>query len=157
MRNLAIWAIALMVMVASLMWMHPPAVVGQSEETVRVVKEIIPADPTLDSEVTIRLTLTGTNTPCDPQIITNAPLDIALVMDHSGSMESFIDRWLGSTKLDYAKQAAIALIDELNAAADRVAVVKFTWTAELVHPLSSRYEDVRRAISPMAKAIEVRQ
>jgi len=71
------------------------------------------------------------------------PLDVILIIDHSGSMR--FPLWGG--KLTYAKLAASALIDELAVDKDRVGVVQFGTAAELVHPISFRYADVNRAIA----------
>ena len=141
------------------MTLSPLLVAGQAGEAIRVAKQVVPINPDLDGEVTVSLTLSGSNAMCDPELITDVPLDVALVIDHSGSMENILDDivclFLGcKSKLQNAKEAAIALVDELNSAVDRVAVVQFTSSAKLVHPLSSQYDSVKRAINSISSTSE---
>jgi len=142
-----------------IMTLSPLLVAGQAGEAIKVAKQIIPIDPNLDGEVTVSLTLSGSNAMCDPELITDMPLDVVLVIDHSGSMENIIDDivclFLGcKSKLENARGAAIALVDELNPTADRVAVVQFSSTAELMQPLTSNYDSVNRIINSISKTWE---
>lgn len=147
--------ILIVIVLARFLGLSSYSVIGQTGEAVTVYKEVAPTDPALDGEVMVGLTLTGSNVTCNAQLITDAPLDVILVIDHSGSMENILD-WLFVSKstLEHAKEAAVAFVDELDQTRDRVAVVQFTDTAELVHPLSSRHEDIKQAIDSIASTAE---
>jgi hypothetical protein len=130
----------------------PPAPVrGQSGEAVSLAKQVEPTNPNLGDEVEVSLFLTGSNALCSPEVVTGAPLDVALVIDHSGSMENILESVLGArSKLWNAKEAAKALIDQLNPKTDRVGLIQFDTEAQLVHPLSSRFETVKRAVDSLS-------
>ena len=92
MKSLLARATLVVVMIAGLVILElsPLLVAGQAGEAVSVTKQVQPTNPNMGDEVTINLTLTGSNTLCPPQVVTGAPLDVALVIDHSGSMENII-------------------------------------------------------------------
>ena len=159
MRSLLARATLVVVMIARAMTLSPLLVAGQAGEAVKVAKQIVPINPDLDGEVTVSLTLSGSNAMCDPELVTDMPLDVVLVIDHSGSMENIIDDivclFLGcKSKLQNAKEAASALMDELNPIAGRVAVVQFGSTAELQQPLTSNYDSVKRIINSISSTLE---
>ena len=157
MRSLLAHATLVVVMIAGLVILElsPLLVAGQVGEAVSVAKQVQPTDPNVGDEVTINLTLTGNNALCPPQVVTGAPLDVTLVIDHSGSMESIIESLIGPliglrSKLYRAREAAKTLIDQLDPKTDQVAVVQFDTAAQLVHPLTSRFDAVRRAIDSIS-------
>lgn len=95
------------------------------------------ADPTallLGAEATITLTVSGS---C-PGVANQA--DIALVLDHSGSMAP-------AGKLDAAQQAALAFLDAIDWADARVAVVGFNQDALVQQALTANKTSVAAALS----------
>lgn len=98
-------------------------------------------------EYAVTITLLGTGEKCPPTV-RRYPVDALLVLDRSGSMA-----WgFGSTiKLDEAKRAAVAFVDELTRSSnqsfpDRVGVVAFDSSGQLVHELSENSGSLRQAI-----------
>ena len=65
--------------------LQPTPVHAQAPETVGLSKYIDPATVSLDEQVSITISLTGDDKACDPAIV-RKPVDVALVIDHSGSM-----------------------------------------------------------------------
>ncbi len=103
------------------------------DEAVRLEKNIVPSVTQPGQEVTINLILSADSSICGPEI-TGKPLDAMLVIDHSSSME---DPVIGfQSKLANAKEAAKAFVGEMNMASDRVAVVQFNDTADLLQSLT---------------------
>jgi uncharacterized protein YkwD/Mg-chelatase subunit ChlD len=85
----------------------------------------------------VELTLHGNPAPC-PQGERRKPLDVAFVIDVSGSMDEKEQGVATSgKKLDGAKRAAILFVSKLDLTKDRVAVVPFSTQAQLLLPLSS--------------------
>lgn len=79
-------------------------------------------------------------------IPTNA-VDIVLIIDHSTSMSDYFANDVETiSKLDAAKRAASQFVEQLNLALDRISVVQFSETAEVVHPLSQDLRSVKQAI-----------
>lgn len=64
----------------------------------------------------------GMNSPVDPATVKKPPLELAVVLDHSGSMA-------GANKLEYAKQGVQLLVDALGPE-DRLTLIQFDDTAE---------------------------
>lgn len=75
----------------------------------------------------------GLTTPIDPATLPRRPLDLALVVDVSGSM-------LDDDRLTYVKQGLRLLADEI-AAGDRVALVAYSDAARVVLPLAELARD----------------
>ncbi len=144
------WAIvlSLVIGIASAYWL-PARTLGQGEEAVTIVKQIAPATVNVGDEVAVSLNVTGSNALCPPQVVTGLPLDVALVIDHSGSMEPW-PKWTPSS-LDYAKIATRALIDQLNPRTDRAAIVKFDLIGELVHPLTRQFDAAKRSLDQIGR------
>ena len=84
-------------------------------------------------DTALRITIRGHN----PVKAIRAPIDIALVLDRSGSM--------GGDKIQLAKQAALAAIDLLEPG-DRVALVTFDHEVDVVQPLATATSHTRNAI-----------
>jgi uncharacterized protein YegL len=148
-RRVVIAAVLITDLVLLTLW--PFIVAGQGEEAVSVAKEIQPTAPYLGGEVTVNLTLTGDNAPCPPQVVAGAPLDVALVIDHSYSMESIVDAILGlRSKLESAKEAAKVLVNQMKPQTAQVAIVQFDTYAQLIHPLSSDFNAIKNSISAIS-------
>ena len=75
---------------------------------------------------------------------TRVPLNIALVIDKSGSMS-------GSNKIGYAREAAMSIIDQLESY-DRVSIVTFDSNVQVLLPsmLASDKEAIKRMIAGIA-------
>jgi Mg-chelatase subunit ChlD len=74
-------------------------------------------------------------------------VDVVLVIDHSSSMaETFSDSSETINKMDAAIKAAEQFIDQLDMSLDRVAVVQFNETAEIVQPFSQDAPAIKRSI-----------
>ena len=90
-------------------------------------------DKSADSEVcetaSIHLTVRGEGDPVEERV----PVDVMLVLDRSGSMSQ------GSSPppIYYAKQAAKALVDQLDPNVDQVGLVSYSDWATLNHQLTS--------------------
>lgn len=146
-------AVAPICLLAALLIVHPEhlAAQGQAPGTVVVTKVVSPNQARVGDEISVVIELSSTGISCDPTLVTGEPLDVMLVIDRSGSMENILGAIIssllgGKTKLTNAKEAAVALIDQLDPSKDRIGVVQFDTAAELVFPLSARYEEVKRAL-----------
>lgn len=114
----------------------PPTPAPWGDEAVRLEKSIHPSSVQPGEEVTITITLHAVSSICGPEVV-GKPLDVVLVIDHSGSMEDFVSTLLGmQSKLVNAKEAAKAFVDEMNMTNDRVALVQFDDYASLLQSLS---------------------
>ena len=72
------------------------------------------------------------------------PVDLMIVLDNSGSMDDAGQN--PDQPLQDAKDAAKILIDQLDAAYDRVGLVSYAHNANFDYPLSTRYDAVKGAI-----------
>ena len=79
---------------------------------------------------------------CDPEEEKSKPVALALVIDHSGSMD---EKVAGRSKLSYAQEGVLHAVDQLKAE-DRVALVAFRGTAELAASLGTYPADELRRI-----------
>lgn len=96
-----------------------------------------PQEVGIGEAVTIRITLSGDSDLCGQSVV-EKPVDVILVLDHSGSMEG--------TPLEQAKQAAIAFVNEMDFASDRVGIVQFSSGASVVQSLSADKTAITQAI-----------
>jgi len=91
-------------------------------------------------DTALRITIRGHN----PVKAVRAPIDIALVLDRSGSM--------GGDKIQLAKKAVTAAIDLLEPG-DRVALVSFDHEVDVVQPLATATShtraEIRRNLEPV--------
>lgn len=97
-------------------------------------KSAIPGRVRAEEEVTVLISLTGSDGTC--LIQKNA--DVMLVIDRSGSMRG--------QKLADAKAAAKVFVDKMDPSADQVGLVSYSSSATLDHPLSRTAGTVRTAI-----------
>lgn len=88
----------------------------------------------------INIALTGDAAECP--VRSRQPLDVVLVIDISGSMEG--------APLASAKSSALAFINQLDPAVDRVGVVAFESTARLVSPLGTDFSTANGGIAGLA-------
>ncbi|WP_165394710.1 Ig-like domain-containing protein [Methanofollis fontis] len=117
-------------------WMNYPylsVVTSVDPETVRV-------NDTVDVTVTLR---------GDGWALQSDPIDVVLAIDRSGSMNDPI--LPASTKMDAAKNAALAFVCQMNSNQDRIGVVPyFTTSAPVAVSLSSEYAGVCDAIEGLS-------
>lgn len=122
---------------------EPTAVItntAASPASSEYVTMTISAEPTavnIGDAVTVRVTVAGSSDLCGQSVV-QKPVDVILVLDHSGSMEG--------TPLEQAKQAAIAFVNEMDFASDRVGIVQFSGGANVVQSLSPDSTAVIQAI-----------
>lgn len=110
------------------------------DDVVTMEKRISPMRTLPGEEVEVTFTLSADSGYCGPEVV-GKPLDAVLVIDHSSSMEGLLQTLFGldlglTSKLDNAKGASIAFVDEIAMDSDRVAVVQFDDTANLLQPLT---------------------
>lgn len=95
-----------------------------------------------DSETKKLFVAVSMNTNIDEQTFVRKPLNLALVIDISGSMEATDET--EKSRLAWAKDAAVKTISQLNAD-DYVSVVVFDSTSEVLVPAMSMATDENRA------------
>lgn len=115
----------------------PQPVLPSGDEAVSLTKEAAPLSLVRGEEIEVRLTLVADNAFCGPEVV-GKPVDIVLVLDHSSSMGDILSVLLnrGTSKLETAKRAAIAFVQEMHLQIDQVAIVQFDDRADLLQGLS---------------------
>lgn len=115
----------------------PQPALPSGDEAVRLTKEITPGSLVRGEEIEVHLTLTADNAFCGTEV-SGKPADVVLVIDHSSSMDDILSFLLGGgkSKLETAKSAAIAFLQEMHLQSDRVAIVQFDDSADLLQDLS---------------------
>ncbi len=117
--------LALVVAVVAVASAGAPSAIGQNPACHVVPdKRAFPTTISLGQTVTVTLSLSGT---C-PTVEKKA--DVVLVIDRSGSMAGIGSGPGGGTKLDSAKDAASAFVDEIDVSLVRVAVIAFDFRPE---------------------------
>ncbi len=91
-----------------------------------------------NENVRVEISFQGDSSQCGQTDIIK-PVDAILVLDRSGSMND-------GNKIDQAKQAAIAFLNEMNPSSDRVGVVVFNSFAEVAASISDNFSRVKEAI-----------
>lgn len=86
------------------------------------------------------------NTPIDPATVKKAPLELAVVLDNSGSMDG--------EKLDRAREGAKALVDRL-AVGDTLSLLVFSDTAKVLFGPEALTEENRAAIKATIDGIVI--
>jgi uncharacterized protein YegL len=87
-----------------------------------------PQEIQLDESATVKINLSGDNEACGESVVVK-PVDVFLVIDHSGSMDG--------DPLAQAKVAAKAFVAEMDLASDRVGIVQFDSSAQIVQTLTN--------------------
>jgi len=103
---------------------------------------------TAGQEVLVTFTLAGNQELCGRRSV-RLPLDIVLVIDHSGSMGAWASFGSTQTKLEAAKDAAIAFLGAVQLGTDRVAIVGFSGDARLQRPLEVSLQPLQQAINSL--------
>ena len=97
-----------------------------------------------NGQIALSLTLRG-EMAVDPNEMVQ-PVDLAVVMDRSGSMRG--------QKISDAKQAVIRLLDRMSAQ-DRISIVTYSNGVEVVSPLHSVTDTMRRTLKERVRSIQV--
>lgn len=121
---------------------------GGGAAPLQVERNIRSKNLLVGEETDVAFILTGDPTPCGEQVV-RSPLDIALVIDHSGSMSDSAGPGTELTKLEAAKQAAIAFLRAVELGTDQVAVISFDDSARLEQGLDIQLEKISAAISAL--------
>lgn len=111
----------------------PPA----TSEYITMTITAEPETVNVGDAVTVRITVSGSSEQCGQSVV-QKPVDVILVLDHSGSMEG--------TPLEQAKQAAQAFVREMDLENDRVGIVQFASGASVAQPLSGDEATIIQAI-----------
>lgn len=105
-----------------------------------LVTMTIAADPRqarIGEAVTVEIRLSGDSANCEASIIVK-PVDVYLVIDHSGSMEG--------EPLEQAKVAAKAFIETIDLVKDRVGIVPFSDQGKMLQSLTNSRSDLNAAL-----------
>lgn len=146
-RGYASVGLAIMAVVLSLF--QTVLVYSQAPEAMELTKQVEPATVPFNGKVTVTISLAGSGDACGPAVV-HKPIDAALVIDRSSSMTDILSLLFGTPdKLDAAKQAAQAFVDEMHLDTDKVAVVQFNETANLLQPLTNDRTAISQAIQSM--------
>jgi Tol biopolymer transport system component/uncharacterized protein YegL len=87
-----------------------------------------PEEADVDDSILVEIKLTGDSKNCGQSVVAK-PVDVLLVLDHSGSM--------AGEPLAQAKLAAKAFITEMDLSADRVGILQFDDTAQLIQEMTT--------------------
>jgi len=101
-----------------------------------------PAKISLGELVTVNITISGDSSQCGQSVVIK-PLDTYLVLDHSGSMEG--------EKMEQAISASGAFVDTMDFSFDRMGIVQFDDSAQVIQPITNQPTDIKNTIN----AIEV--
>lgn len=116
------------------------------DETIQVERSSSTTSLMAGQEVEIKFNIVGNTVTCDTKVV-RSPLDIIMVIDHSGSMEDSLGTDSTTAKLDAAKQAAISFLDAVELGTeDQVGIATFADRANKVQALSTDKDTITRAI-----------
>ena len=101
----------------------------------------VPDTANVNEPISIEIRLSGDNTTCGESVVAK-PVDVILVLDHSGSMDG--------EKLSNAKKAAQAFLQQMNLTADRVGVVEFDFGGQLLQAPSTDLKTLNQAIEDIS-------
>ncbi len=96
-----------------------------------------PQEANVEAPISVEITLTGNSENCGQSVVVK-PIDVFLVLDRSGSMEG--------EPLIQAKEAAKAFIDEMDLKVDRVGIVQFDDSGQVIQDLSSDVSSLKSAV-----------
>ena len=117
-------------------------------DVVQLERQVNPVTVLTGQEVQVTFQLTGNSGVCGEQIV-RTPLDIALVIDHSGSMSDMAGPGQAMSKLEAAQQAALAFLQAIELGTDWVTVIGFSSRAQLLQELDARIDKLSTAISSL--------
>lgn len=118
--------------------------------TVNLTGEVGPPSGIVNEQVFhVRLTLSGDNSDCEP-IRTHKPSDVLLVLDVSSSMDSGARAGLGERKIEGAKNAAKAFVQKMDPKQDRVGLIVFDDSAEVLHSLEADLAAIGKTIDGLS-------
>lgn len=103
-----------------------------------------PASIAEDELVTVSIGLFAHSGICDP-VVTRRPLDIVLLIDGSGSMYEGLGSDHTETKLQGALDAVNVFLDSVDPQMDRVGIITFSSSAQLIHDLAT-VDETRQAL-----------
>ncbi len=122
-----------------------PVTIG-GDDAITLSKELHPASALVGDEVEILLTLRANDIQCSTQLV-EQPVDVALVIDISTSMREPADESTGDkSKLDTAKDAALAFVENTNIDNMHVAVVVFDGTGTVVQGITNSAASLNSSI-----------
>jgi len=124
------------------------ATFAQGPQVITLQRDVKPSSLTLGKgEFTVTLTLNANSAVCPVGAPKSSPLDIILILDHSGSMNDFLGTFLGSgSKMENAKKAAKQFVATVGLGTDQVGIVQFNEQAALVQSLTANRQDLEKAI-----------
>lgn len=112
---------------------------------VQLRKDIRPPIAQPGDEIEVTITLSADPNVCPPEV-GEKPADVVLVLDHSPSMMDPAFQGANVSKLEKAKEAALTFVDEVNLSVNRVAVVQFAGTAQLLQSFTQDRMLLRQTI-----------
>lgn len=107
-----------------------------------LVTMTVSADPQelpLDQLFTVTLNLSGDSSKCKQSVVIK-PVDVYLVIDYSSSMDA-------DDRLGQAKLAGVSFLDEMDFSVDRVGVVQFDDSVEVLQTLTDDSTELNQIIS----------
>lgn len=112
------------------------------DELVSMTIDAEPKTAGTDEAITVEIHLTGDSLKCEVDVVIK-PVDVYLVIDHSGSMDG--------EPLEQAKLAAKAFAGEIDLTNDRIGIVPFSDVGELLQPLTSDLASLMTAIDSIVQ------
>jgi len=98
----------------------------------------------LDQLFTVNIRLSGDSSQCGQSVVIK-PVDVYQVIDHSGSMDD-------NDKLEQAQLAASSFLDEMDFSVDRVGIVQFDDSAQVLQSLTNDSGEIDNAINSITVA-----
>jgi uncharacterized protein YkwD/Mg-chelatase subunit ChlD len=119
-------------------------------DTLHLERKVNPTSGRLGrDEFTVQLSLIGDSSLCR-EVRKRKPVDVALVIDVSGSMGEELGASFAGTKLDGAKRAAKTFVDQLDLSQDRVTIIPFSDDAQVVLPLDNDLQRIKNAVDTLS-------
>ncbi len=122
----------------------PPTPISTSTGLVTMTVSSDPQETPLDQLFTVNIRLSGDSSKCGQSVVIK-PVDVYQVIDHSGSMDD-------DNKLEQAQLAASSFLAEMDFSVDRVGIVQFDDSAQVLQPLSNNADEINKAINSIAVA-----
>lgn len=121
-----------------------PAPILSSTGLVTMAVSTDPQQTPLDQLFTVNINLSGDSSQCGQSVVVK-PVDVYQVIDHSGSMDD-------DDKLEQAKLAASSFLTEMDFSVDRVGIVQFDDSAQVIQSLSNNVDEINDAINSISVA-----